>query len=300
VAHYHDNAAFFQGNFPTTLRTQGRDIVRTWLHYTLLKSWQLLGKPGFQHVWIMGLGMDEKGRKMSKSLGNVIEPDVILNEFGADAFRFWAASESTIGDDFRISKDRIRGARNFLTKLHNVARFISSFESAPRPAKLDPVDQWILAEFNHTLALCREGYEDFNAFQAATALRDFVWNIFAPHYVEMAKRRAYDGDASARWTLHEVLRGCLLLLAPVCPFLTHSAYRQLWDGDVHLAKFPSAYDGMDPALRAKTPLVEAFNSDVWKRKKEKGLPLNAPLQGVDIPAELADFRQALVAMHKLE
>jgi valyl-tRNA synthetase len=273
--------------------------VRTWLHYTLLKSWLLRGEPGFQHVWITGLGMDEKGRKMSKSLGNVIEPQVILDEFGADAFRFWAASESTIGDDFRISKDRIAGAKKFLSKLHNVARFISSFDDSPRPAQLDAADQWILAELNRVIATCLEGYRDFDFFTPSNALRNFVWNTFAPHYVEMAKKRAYAGDASARYTLHACLRSIVLLLAPVCPFITHRIHAELDGGSVHAARFPAEVTGIDAGLVQATPRIEAFNSDVWKRKKEQGLPLNASLSGVEVPPELAPYKPALVAMHNL-
>ncbi|HEV8360137.1 MAG TPA: valine--tRNA ligase [Candidatus Thermoplasmatota archaeon] len=299
VTHYHDRPTFWRANFPCAIRPQGRDIVRTWLHYTLLKSYQLLGEPGFRHVWITGLGMDEQGRKMSKSLGNVIDPDEILREHGADAFRFWAASESTIGDDFRISRDRIAGARKFLTKLHNVARFISSFPAPTKPAVLDPVDQWILAELNRVIEAGTAAYAAFDFFTPSTQLRAFVWNTFAPHYVEMAKKRAYQGDPSAQWTLHEVLRACLLLLAPVSPFITHHLYQQLYGGEVHAARFPTPSAGVDASLVAKTPLVEAFNSDVWKRKKEQGLSLNQPIQGVDVPVELAPFKDALVAMHQL-
>lgn len=301
VLHYHDDPAWFNRQFPCSLRPQGRDIVRTWLHYTLLKSHLILGKPGFEHVWITGLGMDEKGRKMSKSLGNVIDPDEVLNAQGADAFRFWAASECTIGDDFRISKDRISGAGKFLTKLFNVARFISSFDAPPeRPAELHPVDEWILAEVNKLTRECRDGYEGFDFFTPANALRNFVWNVFAPHYLEMVKGRAYDKDPSALWTLHEALRRVLLNLAPVCPFSTTHVHHALYDSDVHDSRLPDPIAGVKDSLVEFTAKVEAFNSEVWKIKKDKCLPLNAPLSGVQVPAELAAFKDAFVGMHRLQ
>ncbi|MBI2078436.1 MAG: valine--tRNA ligase [Euryarchaeota archaeon] len=301
VLHYQDDRAWFAKNYPCTVRCNGRDIIRTWLHYSSLKSQLLLGKAPYEHVWISGLGMDEKGRKMSKSLGNVIDPDEVLNEFGADAFRFWAASDSTTGDDFRISKDRISGARKFLSKVHNVSRFVSAFPvKAGRPATLDPTDQWILAEANKLIAACRDAYAGFDFFTASNKLRDFVWNLFAPHYLEMAKRRAYAGDASARWTLHTVLRAVLLLLAPISPFLPYTAAKQLYGIDVHRSLLPQPITGVNATLADKTPLVESFNSQVWKAKKEKGIPLSAPLSGVEVPAELSDFRRGFVEMHNLQ
>lgn len=299
VLHYHDAPQWFAKQAPCSLRPQGRDIVRTWLHYTALKSHLLLKQPAFQHVWITGLGMDEKGRKMSKSLGNVIDPDEVLKEHGADAFRFWAASECTTGDDFRISKDRILGAKKFLSKLHNVARFVSMFASVERPARLEPTDQWILAELNRAIRDCRRGYEQFNFFVPSNRLREFVWNLFAPHYLEMAKRRAYEGNESALWTLQHVLRCCLLFLAPVSPFITYQIYRELYGGDVHREPFPEPVTDVDETLTEKTPLIEAFNSDVWKRKKEKGTSMNEPIDGVDVPPELSAFRNDFVGMHRI-
>jgi len=300
ILHYHDARAWFDAQQPCHVRPNGRDIIRTWTYYATLKNYLLLGKKPFRDVWISGLGMDEKGRKMSKSLGNVIDPDEVLKESGADAFRFWAASDCTTGDDFRISKDRIAGARKFLSKLYNVTRFVSSFPEQERPKDLHATDEWIVAELNRMVREATAAYEDYNFFTAANRLRDFVWNLFAPHYVEMAKRRAYDGDASASWTLHHCLRSILLLLAPVSPFLPYLAWRELYGGDVHLEQFPKPLAGVDEGVIAKSPLIEAFNSDVWRRKKEKGVSMNTPIEGVDVPEELAAFREDFVGMHRLQ
>ena len=142
-----------------SVRPQGRDIVRTWLYYTVLKSF-LLHKAGapvpevaFEHAWITGLGMDKQGRKMSKSLGNVIDPDEVVKKVGSDAFRLWIAGESTVGDDFRINEEKIAGAGKFLQKLANVAAFVGRFpQPAGRPAKLHPSDEWILGELDAVAA----------------------------------------------------------------------------------------------------------------------------------------------------
>jgi valyl-tRNA synthetase len=177
---------------------------------------------------------------------------------------------------------------------------VSRFERAARPATLDPTDEWILAELNELTAACALGYRGFDFFGPSNKIRDFVWNLFAPHYLEMAKRRAYAGDASARWTLHEVLRSVLLMLAPIAPFLPYIIYRQLYAGDVHLQRLPEPVPGVDASLREKTPLVSAFNSEVWKRKKEQNLALSQPIVGIDVPSELAPMRAGLVAMHNLQ
>lgn len=299
VLHYQDDPDWFKKNYPCTLRCNGRDIIRTWLHYANLESWLLLQKPAFERAWITGLGMDEKGRKMSKSLGNVIDPDEVLKDYGADAFRFWAASECTTGDDFRISKDRIAGARKFVTKLHNVARFVSAFPQPARPRNLEMTDQWILAELNQLIRTCHEAFAGIDFFTASNKIRDFVWNLFAPHYLEMAKRRAYAGNASAHWTLHTVAKCCVQLLAPIAPFVTYRVFKELYGGDVHITRLPEPTEGIDEALTAKTPLVESFNSGIWRQKKAKGLPLSAPLPGVQVPPELQAFRQGFVEMHNL-
>ena len=114
--------------YPTQMRPQGKDIVRTWLYYTMLRCFQLTGEQPWSEIWIMGYGIDEKGEKMSKSKGNVIDPFPVIKQYGADTFRFWSASEGNLGYDFRCSEQRIASAQKFLSKLWNVARFISSFD----------------------------------------------------------------------------------------------------------------------------------------------------------------------------
>ena len=335
--------------FPCTIRPQGRDIVRTWLYYTLLKSYLLRGGPGFKHVWITGLGMDERGRKMSKSVGNIIDPDEMLDKFGSEAFRFWIASECTIGDDFRISPERIEGSFKFLQKLFNVSRFCSMFslnegdasettkegEAGPRPlplplpveppTALEPVDKWILAELAALQDKCQEGYAEFNFFVPATAIRSFVWNLFAPHYLELVKSRAYEGDEAAIWTLHHCLNTVLHQLAIITPCFAHHIASELYgDADIQHSAAPPA-TLLAPALApdrstddefkkevkgwtALTDRITEFNSQIWKAKKDSGTSLAAPLPEElanrdehRIPRELmeAGLGAILKAMHKL-
>jgi len=243
------------------------------------------------------MGLDQFGKKMSKSKGNVVEPESILNSYGAETFRLWAASEVNLGEDYRISPERISGTSKFLSKLWNVSRFISMFDVKELPKELNPTDKWILAELNELIKECDGGYQEFNFFIPATKIRDFIWNMFAPHYIEMVKHRAYEGDESALYSLHEVLRNVLRLLAPICPFITDRIYRDVYGRTVHKESLPRPKDAWDMDGKPTEKIVE-FNSLIWKQKKEKGLSLNAEFKG-DVPVDLALFAEDLKAMHHL-
>ncbi|MEM4572935.1 MAG: valine--tRNA ligase [Candidatus Caldarchaeum sp.] len=288
--------------YPVTIRPQGKEIVRTWLYYTVLRCYQLTGKKPFEKVWISGLGLDEHGEKMSKSKGNVIDPIPILNNYGADCFRFWCAQEASLGQDFRISEAKIASAGKFLSKLWNIGRYVSMFPK-PRRASLTPTDRWILAELSKTVETCLEGYKQFNFFIPSNEVRRFVWNVFAPHYVEMSKPRAYgqgfsqSEQASAFYTLHTVFKTILLLLAPITPFITDYLWRKLNGGkSIHLESLPKAKWPKD-MLKYSEKIFE-FNSEIWALKKSRNLSLKDEIT-VEVPAELKIFEKDLKAMHRI-
>lgn len=302
VSKYTKDQDFFGKTYPAALRPQAKDIVRTWLHYTVLRCYQLTGKPPFEHAWIMGYGLDERGERMSKSKGNVIDPFPVINRYGGDTFRFWSASEVNLGYDFRCSEQKIAGAQKFLTKLWNVARFISNFPLSDL-TNLGASDRWILGELSLLVESCRKGYEDFNFFVPATAIREFTWNLFAAHYVEMVKPRAYGlgferPEQEAAWyTLHKCLSTILVLAAPVIPFITDHLWRALYSPQsIHLQKFPEA--SWSTEMTGYTKQIVDFNSLVWNRKKEQGLSLKDKIS-ISVPGELEVFRRDLVAMHNL-
>ena len=326
VSGYLNHPEVFENAFPTALRPQGKEIVRTWLYYTLLKSTLLLDKPGFQHVWIDGLGMDPWGRKMSKSLGNGIDADSVLecgaggrtgswkvkgpsgsvslkaNKIGSECFRLWKACEAQVGDDFHINPEEIE-AKYFgvLTKLFNVARFASQFDMPEtEPTTAFPVeDRWIRSEFSATMNIVESSWENLDIYTATQALKTFGTGILPSHWLEMAKTRLYDGDMHAAWTIHSILKDFLAAFSPVCPFFCHHISMTLYDeSSVDVAQFPT--QGLvDNQLNNLTPEVEAFNSEVWKTKKEQGLSLNAEIEGVQIPDSLEEFDGTLTRMHKL-
>ncbi len=312
ITRYQDNnnnqkEEFFSKTYPASLRPQAKDIVRTWLYYTILRCYQLTEKPPFQHAWVMGYGVDEKGERMSKSKGNVIDPIPILAKYGGDTFRYWSASETSLGADFRCSELRIAGCNKFLTKLWNTSRFVSSFpvpEAEEIVGDLTPSDRWILAELSKLITECMEGYRDFNFFIPANRVREFAWNVFAAHYIEMAKSRAYgsnvtEAEQKAAWyTLHTVLRSIVMLLAPIVPFVTDYLWRELYGGaSVHKEQFPTAK--WDTEAAKYTEKIVEFNEKVWFEKKSKGLSLKVPIK-MAVPEQLRDFALDLKAMHHLE
>ena len=336
VSGYLNQPEIFEKSFPTALRPQGKEIVRTWLYYTLLKSALLLDKPGFQHVWIDGLGMDPWGRKMSKSLGNGIDADSVLecgaggrtgswkvkgpektvnlkaNKIGSECFRLWKACDAQVGDDFQINPEEIE-QRYFgvLTKLFNVARFASQFDV---PSDLDNVpddlnieDEWILYEFNNIMTEVKSSWENQDIYTATQALKTFGTGILPSHYLEMVKSRLYDGDAKAAWTIHRIVRDFLSAFSPICPFFTHHISQTIYGvSAVDIDKFPhnpldTKYDqARGDLLKSKTFDLQAFNGEVWSTKKENGISLNQPISGICIPDNLSEFTEILTAMHSLE
>ncbi len=294
--HFHDLT------FPATVRVQGKDIVRTWLYYTMLKSYLLTNKAPFRHVWVGGLGLDSQGRAMRKSMGNFVDPEPVLSRFGADAFRLWGACEAGLGFDFRYSEERIAGSGKFLNKLWNTCRFIGLFP-VPETAKLTSTDKWMLNELGKLIDECISSYERFDAYGVATKVREFLWNVFASNYLEMAKGRAYgDGvtkaEQEAAWyTLHEVVKGLLLLLAPITPYVTDYIWRKQYGPDtIHLQTFPRS-KRFDVSEKVSQNILE-FNAEVWKTKRDRGLALKDSIVA-KVPPSLKPFEEDLVRMHHL-
>ena len=337
VSGYLNQPDVFKNAFPTALRPQGKEIVRTWLYYTLLKSTLVLDQPGFQHVWIDGLGMDPWGRKMSKSLGNGIDADSVLecgaggrtgawqikgpagsvklraNKIGSECFRLWKACDAQVGDDFHINPEEIEKKYfGVLTKLFNVARFASQFDVPSDletcPEGLAPEDRWILAEFQQTMHVVEEAWTTLDIYTATQALKTFGTGLLPSHYLEMVKSRLYDDDAAAAWTLHRIVRDFLAAFSPVCPFFTHHISSTVYGSsavDVDAFPEPAVKDvahGTEEGSRLcdLSHSLQEFNGQTWAAKKEAGVSLNQPISGISVPDDLAEFSPTLTRMHQLE
>ncbi|HXW03249.1 MAG TPA: class I tRNA ligase family protein, partial [Nitrosarchaeum sp.] len=286
-----------------TLRPQAKDIVRTWLYYTILRCEQLTGISPWSEAWIMGYGLDEKGMKMSKSKGNAIDPLPVIEQFGADTFRFWSASEINHGYDFRCNEQKIESTKKFLSKLWNVSRFLSSFPVIKSGIPTE-TDKWIMSELDNLIKECKRGYDEYNFFIPAIAIREFTWNIFAAHYIEMVKARAYgigftdEERDGAIYTLHKTLSTILKLLAPITPFITEYLWKTLYSSD-SIHKQLQVKSESIPEQSKITKEITEFNSKVWNEKKLKNLSLKDSIK-INIPENLEPFRKDLKSMHNLD
>jgi len=302
VTKYKKDEEFFKKTYPAMIRPQAKDIVRTWLYYTLLRCEQLTGQKPWSEAWIMGYGLDEKGMKMSKSKGNALDPLPIIQKFGADTFRFWSASEINHGYDFRCSEQKIEATKKFLSKLWNVSRFLSSFPVLQSGTPTD-TDKWILSELDKLVSECKKGYLEYNFFIPSVAIREFTWNLFAAHYIEMVKARAYgigfseEEKNGAIYTLHKTLSTILKLLAPITPFITDFLWQTLYSKEtIHKEKQVEQENPED--ITNTTKEVIDFNSKVWNEKKSKGLSLKDSIS-ISVPSNLKSFEKDLIAMHNL-
>ncbi len=311
VTQWMRNKKFFQKAFKNTLRPQGQDIIRTWLYYSLLRVYQLLEKPAFKWVRITGMGLDPKGRPMHKSLGNVIDPDPVIDKYGADAVRFWAAVASKLGYDYRFDEKKIKTGRNFATKLWNLARFASSFPQEDFSTdNLTLADKAFLALLDEYLEKADQGFSTLDVYEPTNLIYEYAWDIYASHYVELSKHRAYNRESkwsteeqrAAWWTIHAILRNVLIALSPVMPFVTDYAFRKLYGESVHTQKWPEPFfDRVERDRLARIArLIIEVNKSVWLLKREKGVKLSEPLSNAKIlvPASLSGAIRDLESMHK--
>lgn len=301
---YKNNPEFFKKAYPATLRPQGKEIVRTWLYYTILRGFLETGKPCFSEVWIHNHILDEKGRKMSKSLGNIVDPQEILRDFGAEALRFWVAIEGDLSkQDLSCSKERIKAELRTLNKLLNVSKFISQFKKPKKKPKITLLDQVFIDFMEYITDITEKSYSEYDFHHPALKLREFLWEQFASHYLEIVKNRAYNENKkfteteseSARYTLYALLERWLILASPIIPQITSLIAE---DFGVDFSAFPQAKKSADVSLLMDS-LME-FNSRVWKTKKDNGLSLREPILEIEIPKELKEFEKDLKACHNLQ
>ena len=220
--------------YPTDVLVTGYDIIFFWVIRMVFSGLEQTGKTPFHHVWIHGLVRDSQGRKMSKSLGNGIDPLEIIDQYGADALRLTLMTGNAPGNDMRFYMERVEASRNFANKVWNASRFIMmNLEKAEVPAKIDlasltSADKWILSKVN---TLAKDVTENLDKYELGIAVQkgyDFIWEEFCDWYIEMVKPRLYNDEdttkAAALWTLKTVLANALKMLHPYMPFITEEIF----------------------------------------------------------------------------
>ncbi|MGD9276780.1 MAG: valine--tRNA ligase [Candidatus Pacearchaeota archaeon] len=301
---YNSDNEFFNHAYPCSLRPQGKEIIRTWLYYTLLRGFLETNKKCFEDVWINQHIVDSTGYKMSKSKGNVIDPQKLLKNYGAEAIRFWAATEGDLSKgDLKCSEERIRGELKTLNKLMNVSKFVFLFEKPKKP-NLEKLDKLFIDYIEDLTEKIEKEYHQYDFYNPAISLRNFLWEIFASHYIEIIKGRAYNTEKkfsyketnSARYTLHYILERTLYLLYPIIPQVTTTIAKEK-NIDLLKSEFPKP-EKVNSNLELVGKIID-FNSKVWKKKKDKGISLRNEISGVKVPNKLKDFEKDLITAHNL-
>ena len=218
--------------YPTDVLVTGYDIIFFWVIRMIFSGFEQMGEKPFKTVLFHGLVRDSQGRKMSKSLGNGIDPLEIIDQYGADALRLTLITGNAPGNDMRFYYERVEASRNFANKVWNASRFIMmnmEGKTITKPESLEPVDKWIISKLNNLVKEVTDNMDNFELGIAVQKVYDFIWDEFCDWYIEMVKPRLYNSDDAASqnaalWTLKTVLIDALKLLHPYMPFITEEIF----------------------------------------------------------------------------
>ncbi|MEZ5776702.1 MAG: valine--tRNA ligase, partial [Hyphomicrobiaceae bacterium] len=283
--------------YPTTALVTGFDIIFFWVARMMMMGLEFMGRVPFKDVYIHGLVRDERGQKMSKSKGNVVDPLVMIDEFGADALRFSMAAMASQGADVKFSKSRIEGYRNFATKLWNAARFAEMNGCAlkkgfdPRKAK-EPANRWIAGEAERTAAAVTAAIEGYRFNEAAAAVYAFVWGTYCDWYLEIVKPVLSGPDGAQKtetqsmlaWARDQILK----LLHPFMPYITEELWRVTGEAAAAtgggretmlvVADWPKLKGLADAEADAEMAFVLQLVNEIRSVRSEMGVPAAAQLR----------------------
>ena len=300
-----EDAEDFKRYFPTNTLVTGYDIIFFWVARMMFQSKEFTGRRPFKNVLIHGLIRDEQGRKMSKSLGNGIDPMDVIEKYGADALRWFLATGSTPGLDVRFSYTKMDSAWNFINKIWNASRYVimnlDDETKAELPADLSVLtlaDKWILSRLNETIASVTKNFDKFEFGEAGRSLYNFIWNDFADWYIEMTKETLNGNDEAAKKNVQAVLAyvldNTLRLLHPIMPFVTEAIWQEMpHDGEsIVVAAYPEVKAELD------NPTAEAdFQSltDLIKAVRTIRTEANAPMSTeIDVLIKTSDENLARI------
>ncbi len=306
--------------YPTSVLVTGRDIIFFWVARMIFTALEFTGQSPFKHVFIHGLILDSQGRKMSKSLGNGVDPIEVIDKYGADTLRFMLITGNTPGNDVRFQFDRLEATRNFANKIWNASRFVLMNLQEYAPAEqlargtdkqrlqyilegsdleLNMADRWVLARYCGTAQAVTQALENFDLGQAGSLLYEFIWNEFCDWYIELAKGRLYAKDnPRARYTtqvvLHTVLKGTMELLHPFMPFISEEIYQHLpgTGRTVMLADWPRG-TGLGPEFAAAEQdmiLIMDVIKGIRNIRAEMNVPLGKKADVILVANSPADYK----------
>ena len=301
--------------FPNTLRPQAFEIIRTWLFYSVVKAYFHDNSIPFKDVMISGHGLDQHGRKISKRLGNYVDPNKIIEQYGADSLRYWSCGAS-LGNNLRFQEEEVKEGKKLLNKLFNVAKFsLMHLENQRHPMSLkdigclSQIDLWILTKLQKTIKSCTEAFDSYEYSRVKNILYDFFWKDLADNYLEIAKYRLYSEDKkdikskeAAQYTLYQCLLNIVKLWAPLLPHITEEiwqAYFKEKEGDksVHISSWPEVNkEIIDEENEKLGDLSIEILSYVRKEKSDNNISLAKDIKEVIIDSKekgLEDFFEDL-------
>ncbi len=295
--------------YPTSTLVTGYDIIFFWVARMIFSGVEHMGKTPFDTVLIHGIVRDANGVKMSKSLGNGIDPLEVIDQYGADALRFTLATGSSAGNDTRYSDEKVKASRNFANKLWNAARFILMNVDGEIPAglpeKLEQEDKWILSALNNTAKAATENLDNFDQGLAAQKAYDFIWDQICDRYIEIAKTRLNSDDVE---TKHNVLRvlvyvmnGALKLLHPFMPFITEEIYQALPnnEGSIMMSQWPAYTEELNFEKEEKSlDRIFALAKEIRALRAQLGAHPTNKTHLIIETEHTDDFEQGLVFVEK--
>lgn len=303
----------WQRLYPSSLRPQGVEIIRTWAFYTIYRSGiALTGKKPWETILLNGNVLAPDGKKMSKSLGNVIEPTDLMKEYPADAIRQWAAMAGAMAKDRPFSYEDIKYAKLFLNKLWNASRLIegalAGYDGSKRP--LRDIDAWIVSRMNEVIAEVGEAMENFEFHTAIKTIQMFFWYEVCDFYLEYVKHRIYgedeEGKKAAQYTLDYVLYNTIKLLAPFTPHASEEIYYEVFKAregkSVHLTKWPEGNGIFSESAIEKASILNQIVAKIRQHKAANQLPMNAEIKKaiVSSPVELGEMVEDLKGVAKIK
>jgi valyl-tRNA synthetase len=301
--------------YPTTVMETAYDILFFWVARMIMMGIENTGKPPFRHVYLHGLIRDEKGEKMSKTKGNVIDPLEVMDKYGTDALRFAVITGTTPGNDSKLSPTKLEAGRNFANKLWNAARFVLRYAGEAGDVSINASlltleDRWIISRLNSTVGEASELMEEFEFGEALRKIHDFLWGEYCDWYIELAKARLGNDASSPLPVLVHVLEASLRMLHPYMPFVTEELWQNLNSAfnlgcgeSIMIAAYPEAVDtgadvGAELVIDSLIEIVRAIRNTRAEFQVEPNRLVEAGVYAGELAPLLKPYKGAIETLSK--